>query len=600
MFNFKFLIISLLAFYLYLPCYAQISVSGLSTNVCPDIPITYTATGSGQCGNLQYNWNVSGEAQTVVRNGSVCVVTWKNTTQKGSITAVGTGSYVNEFQQTVNCTVTSPTLIVDIISLNGRQPTAIQANYSTNVPIGFEEVIGVVVNPPTISGGSNALASFFEWQYPVGWTVVGRTDNNEIKLKPSKCTGGVVRVRAKHFQCGTNGGVYYSDWSDELVFTRTIPTIQNFAASPAQVECGSSTSVGLSAAAVAGATSYSWAVPAGSGWAFANTPTNTLTLTTTTPEATLVPSNAAGGAAPITSGVTATLTANFGCGATQVATKTVTVSLVPINNMTFTSFPRNGLCGDNNFILTATTPTTGNPVRYRWTIGNSRVLGSNILVTSTPSLEVFGKSQNGSVTVSVVAENNCGGRSNPASVTFYTGSPEFTIAPIEFMNDPNTICADTYVTFFASVPPNTFGQNSMYVWNSSPLMRLVWARGQTATYQMLAANTSYTVMAGIQNDCGVGGNASVVYAMDCGSSFVPMRLFPNPAENSLTLGFDENATKQSYSYQIMNELGVVLLSGENTAGNNQTIDLQNLSKGVYYVKIITQQGVSQKRLVIEK
>jgi hypothetical protein len=77
-------------------------------------------------------------------------------------------------------------------------------------------------------------------------------------------------------------------------------------------------------------------------------------------------------------------------------------------------------------------------------------------------------------------------------------------------------------------------------------------------------------------------------------------MFPNPAENSLTLDFEENTAKQSYSYQIMNELGTVLLSGENTTGNNQTINLQNLDKGVYYVKIITQQGVSTKRLMIEK
>ncbi len=578
----------------------EVSISGTSTsNACPDVLLSYKASATGfQSGSgtktITYQWTA--EDASLISNSDTDSpnLKWSNVSKKVKLKVVA--SQKDKDKDDVILVATKE-IEIAINSLVDKSPELeaggleVLMPYCTNtVRVDFKQM----VYP------NNSPVSTYRYVLPAGWTSnwgVGAVNgNNSITLTlPNGCIEGTFTAMAASTEY-CFAAPYHSKIVEIKVKRNTASFTLSFSPSNYVAKCDDLTPVTISAPSLACAEKYNWKFPVGWRVQGLTTPLPVAgNFSTTVPTITLVPD---GRTTSINIEATAVLCNN---------TKTITTNrAIPFDNsvgsMTFTSFPRNGLCGDNNFILTATTPTTGNPVRYRWTIGNSRVLGSNTLVTSTPSLEVFSKSQNGSVTVSVVAENNCGGRSNPASVTFFVGRPEFTIIPIEFTKDPNTICANTYVTFFASVPPTTFGESSTYVWNRSPAMQLIWASGQTATYQMLTPNTAYTVAAAIQNSCGIGENAVVVYAAECsgGGSYVPMRLFPNPAENSLTLGFDENATKQSYSYQIMNELGIVLLSGENTAGNNQTIDLQNLSKGVYYVKIITQQGLSQKRLVIEK
>ena len=131
-------------------------------------------------------------------------------------------------------------------------------------------------------------------------------------------------------------------------------------------------------------------------------------------------------------------------------------------------------------------------------------------------------------------------------------------------------------------------------------MELIYAANDIAIYKMLVADTRYTVIAGIVNDCGSGNNGCRVRAVECGYDFVPMRVFPNPAENSLQFAFENGASKEAFSYQISNSYGVVLLSGENQTGEPLTIDISTLTKGIYYVRITTPKGVIVKRVVVER
>ena len=99
----------------------------------------------------------------------------------------------------------------------------------------------------------------------------------------------------------------------------------------------------------------------------------------------------------------------------------------------------------------------------------------------------------------------------------------------------------------------------------------------------------------------------------CGTSFAlgikasyindALKVFPNPASNSLQVTFSGSSGKASMSIYDMN--GKLLLSqitlptpNPSGEGNSATIDVSSLNEGVYTLSIITNEGVLNKKLVI--
>jgi len=62
-----------------------------------------------------------------------------------------------------------------------------------------------------------------------------------------------------------------------------------------------------------------------------------------------------------------------------------------------------------------------------------------------------------------------------------------------------------------------------------------------------------------------------------------INLFPNPASDEITIQFNQNSSNSSYQYYILNNVGSLVRSGE--LNDRNTISIQNLQSGMYWVQI---------------
>ncbi len=75
-------------------------------------------------------------------------------------------------------------------------------------------------------------------------------------------------------------------------------------------------------------------------------------------------------------------------------------------------------------------------------------------------------------------------------------------------------------------------------------------------------------------------------------------MFPNPAKNNVTLKISKEQIGSTIN--VLDMLGNKVISGLNTKNNELTINVENLSNGVYFISIENEKGSSTKKLVISK
>ena len=87
-----------------------------------------------------------------------------------------------------------------------------------------------------------------------------------------------------------------------------------------------------------------------------------------------------------------------------------------------------------------------------------------------------------------------------------------------------------------------------------------------------------------------------------GLSILPLEIAPNPAQNQLTFSISL-PKKTDIQYMLTDVLGKVVLQGKKegvSAGDvSQKIDIQNLSKGHYFLRVDTEAGYAVKKVVKE-
>jgi hypothetical protein len=86
-------------------------------------------------------------------------------------------------------------------------------------------------------------------------------------------------------------------------------------------------------------------------------------------------------------------------------------------------------------------------------------------------------------------------------------------------------------------------------------------------------------------------SCNAIYSVDEGTNSLIFSVFPNPAADKLTIGCNQIATVEISTIQ-----GQIIKTIRNT-GTNTTIDLANLSGGVYFVKAKTDKGILIKKFV---
>ncbi len=125
--------------------------------------------------------------------------------------------------------------------------------------------------------------------------------------------------------------------------------------------------------------------------------------------------------------------------------------------------------------------------------------------------------------------------------------------------------------------------------------------GVNGGYSLLTINTpgTYTTAFG---GYGPGGHKLVVLAASAtgieenfSKSF---KLFPNPVKNYFTIDFKNEI--ENLSVSLFNSIGEKVFS-EKVSGNSATINVSDLSDGVYFVKLQNSQGMSYlKKIIVSK
>ena len=260
-----------------------------------------------------------------------------------------------------------------------------------------------------------------------------------------------------------------------------------------------------------------------------------------------------------------TVTDNNGCSASSSAT-TVNVSNAPIPTVTASATQA---CSGDVVTLTASTGDS-----YSWSNGDTT---QSIQVTNT-----------GSYSVTTTNADACAGvgASDAVTVTF-TATPT---AAGSFTTNGNI------VTF-----SNTSTGASSYSWDFGDFTN----SSASAPVHAYALNGNYqVVLTAINGNCTdtIVLNVAITVSIEELMGLSNLTVYPNPASETAVISFD-NTLGNSFDIQLIDQLGRVIMSqnGVQASGSNLvTIDLTNLSDGLYSIQLTSNQNTISKRLIVRK
>jgi hypothetical protein len=422
-------------------------------------------------------------------------------------------------------------------------------------------------------------ATAYNWSLPAGW--VGTSTNNTIMVTPNG-TSGSMSVTAT-FSCGTS--------APSIKPIAVVSGVYTISAIPSNtVSCSGSS---LSLTASGGASTYTWNPGALTGTAISVTPsvatvysvtgtfTNGCVNSNTTSinvsvnptisvnsgvvcagiSFTMSPSGAStytfsSGSAVVTPTANAsysvTGTSSVGCVGSNTAVSTVTVNALPT-----VSVNSGAICSGSSFTMAP----TGTANTYSFSGGSAivsptssasyTVTGTNT-VTSCFNTAVSSVSVNAAPVIGATTSASliCSGQT--ATLTA-TGATTYTWAPAG---------SGSSITITPSV---------------------------TTTYTVIGTNTlgctsSTTVSQAVSPCSGISTNQPLS---------IDVKLFPNPSNGLINL--EINSTSQ---VSITNTLSQVILT-QKVEGGTHTFNLQNQSKGIYFVKIFQNNKQETIKIVVE-
>jgi len=260
-----------------------------------------------------------------------------------------------------------------------------------------------------------------------------------------------------------------------------------------------------------------------------------------------------------------TVTDNNGCSATSTAT-TVSVSNAPAP--TVTASATQACSGD---VVTLTSSTADS---YAWSNG-----------ATTQSIQV---SASGNYSVVTTNADACAGvgTSNTVNVTF-TATPT---AAGSFTTNGNV------VTF-----SNTSTGASSYSWDFGDFTN----SSASAPVHAYAVNGDYqVVLTAINGNCTdtVVFNVAITVSIEELMGMANLTVYPNPASETAIISFD-NILGNSFDIQLIDQLGRIIMTENNIqlyGSNLVTIDLVNLSEGMYSLQLTSNQNTISKRLIVRK
>ncbi|MGZ3941892.1 MAG: T9SS type A sorting domain-containing protein [Bacteroidia bacterium] len=584
----------------------NITTNATSTLVCSGQPVTLTAGGANT-----YTWSngiTDGVAFNPTSNNTYTV------TGKDLNNCVNTNTItvnVNALP-TVTATATQPVVCIGGNTTLTSGGTATSYNWSSGVTEGTPfsptvtatyTVTGIdgnnCINTATISVAVNNLPNVIANATP---TAV--CEGNNVTLNgggavtytwSSGATNGVAftpTITADYTVSGTDA----NSCVNTATITVTVFPVPSLTLSATSTLVCSGQPVTLTAS---GANTYTWSNSVNNGVAFNPTSNNTYTVTATGPNSctntatidvnvnslpavTANPSPASvctGSGLTLTGGGAVTYTwssgVSDGVAFTPNATATYTVTgtdanacvntatvSVPVNNLPSVTANANpaAVCLGNNLSLTG-----GGAVTYTW----SSSVSDGVAFTPTTTTNY---------TVTGTDANNC---VNTATVNVVVNS----LPTIGLTYAPNdTICIGDLVTL------NGTGAAS-YSWTGGVTDGIAFSPSVTVTYTVTGTDlNSCSDTASVQvvvNSCSTGINGNV--------SMNAINVYPNPAKDLVII----KSEKTINSIKVLNVLGETIYEAElqNTEVN---INTNLFAEGNYSIQITTENGVSVKKIVIQK
>ncbi len=219
---------------------------------------------------------------------------------------------------------------------------------------------------------------------------------------------------------------------------------------------------------------------------------------------------------------------------------------------------------------------------YLWSNGSA----ATSLTTSIP----------GTYALTVTTANGCTYTDSISVlyVPYSTPFPNFTWTPL-------SVQGNVYISQFNSI---SSGVNMNYFWD--------FGNGITSTMQnpviTLSCGVSYPVMLVVYNECGedttyqnVLLNPCVMGLQENMDKVVRFKVYPQPADKTLTLAYYLSNPSES-TISIYNVLGEEIKKWEifSEQGQNQKeISVEELTRGIYYLKLTTNQGQANIPVILE-
>ncbi len=248
--------------------------------------------------------------------------------------------------------------------------------------------------------------------------------------------------------------------------------------------------------------------------------------------------------------------ANTACGY-QSKTIFVQGSPNPTVNVTATNTV---ICSPGSVTLTASGAST-----YSWLWALGMTGGSTLTTSSSGNYTVTG--------------TNSLGCSNSKTYTLTS----LTTPTINISTNNVIICVGQTATLSASGA-------STYTWNNGSNSSSIVVTPTTNTTYTLNGSNSPCVAAQIT----ITQSVSVCTSIDEPVFNNAFNIYPNPASEILNVQLE--MLNEATTVSIINALGEVVLT-ENTTSNNSTLKINNLTSGVYFIKVESKNGSSTKKFI---
>ena len=380
-------------------------------------------------------------------------------------------------------------------------------------------------------------ATSYTWILPSGFTGISNTNSIEVMIGSNP---GNIQVFAVN-DCGQGAA------STLLISPNGNSVLQQPAviSGPSTI-CATSTNI-YSIPLVAGATSYTWIIP--SGWSGTST-SNSISITS---------DNNSGQISVV---------ANNECGSSIPRELNVQVNTIPETPGIISGDA--DVCANSSEIYSIA--EVDGATSYTWVLplewtGNS----------SGNSIEVGFGVNNGNI--SVIANNSCG-TSLPQTIVITVHNPA---APIISVN--SNVLSSSYAT------------NNQWYFNNAAI--------PNATNQTHIANFNGYYHVVYTDGFGCEVSSDTIYFQGVGISEVDnnnLKIYPNPSKGIFNLEWNDSHV-DNLNISIYNHTGAMIYQSEHQnimSGEIISIQLENVSTGVYMMQIISPDKVMNKKIVIQK